>query len=353
MLLLAALTLLLLPLPASGALPPPLLVRVSTFADLARAVRTPHPSAGGGEVHVVVDGNLYVDATLVIAANAALTVRADTSSSSSRRKVIAAAANFTGGLFTVPPSANLTLQDLEFTGFTCSDGAAVVVNEGNLTAERCAFSANTYSGVQGKAGAAAVYIPSLVATVGIASFSHCEFNGNSVLFDYNAGAIGSYGVVFVTDCVFNNNTGLSGSSIMNIKRSSFAGNHASGGNAEDTGGVISMEWLEVGVAPGSARIHNCNFYSLRGPLADGNTGAFGGCLGVNRMTAEVRLCNFTGCRADRGAVFHSSVNASLVMEDCNFRDNHAVRVSGVMRTSLNSIMRDRLLCEYRTYYVDQ
>eukprot|EP00898_Chlorokybus_atmophyticus_P002095 jgi/Chlat1/2887/Chrsp2S04653 len=341
LLLLAALAslLLLLARPAAAAAerePQP--VRATSFADLAKAVRT----QGASEVHVLIAGNITADATLAIAANARLTVRAD--SSSRCRCSIAAAANFKGALFTVPKSATLSLLDLEFTRFHTLQNEAVVVNTGELVVERCAFSANRFRGPK---GAAAVY------TQGNASLSHCEFNSNSVKSDEYAGAISTFGSTIITHCKFVNNAGAGGSAIYSkhghlhvdassfrnnhaiktgsaisvyngsadIKRSSFAGNYAGGEYDKNfNGGIISMYGKRRGGNAPIVRIHDCNF--LGKPLLV--FGLLGGCLGISGMTVEIRRTNFSQCSAaTRGAVFYSFLDTVLVIEDSNFIDNDA------------------------------
>eukprot|EP00898_Chlorokybus_atmophyticus_P008381 jgi/Chlat1/8544/Chrsp82S07944 len=338
-------------------------VRVTTFAELARALRS-----GALDV-VVVAADFTATSTLTVSAGATVTVRGDVVNDASNRRSIAGAVNFTGTLFDIPRSAALTLQDLEVTSMDTSKDEAAVVNAGELTLTRCTFSLNTFRGKAGASGAAALY------NKGTATLTSCTFSSNVITRSTVAGTINNEGSLTVTACTFRGNEGFRGSALhssgeLDIINSSFRGNTAencgaavfvlSGGSATITNSsLVGNKGLAQGsnVLPGGVvsvagkgstlTLDDCQFLDnlpCNDTICD-HSGAYGGCLGVsNAAEATVHRTDFIGCSTsdagNGGGAFYND-GGVVTLADSNFLDNTADAHAAVGYNNAGSVTLQR------------
>ncbi|MDO5848313.1 MAG: Ig-like domain repeat protein [Methanobrevibacter sp.] len=209
--------------------------------------------------------------------------------------------DFGGAVYSRPNSATLTISNIHFENNTATSGGAVYMSGSGstLNVDNCSFLNNRAL----NSGAGAIYVYNVNANI-----NNCNFMNNSALrtneTGYSGGAIFSYGILNVDNCLFENNSGLYGGAIINdgrvanIKNSNFTSNVVT----RNSGAAIYNYDYSANL-----KVNNCTFeYNVANNKGSG-------------------IYNFLGTAIVENSTFvHNTANSSALL----FNDGGKLNVTG-------------------------
>ena len=218
--------------------------------------------------------------------------------------------NKNGRGFEVTSLGKLTLINITIINGLSVDGGAIINSEGSLTLTGCTFSANSAADESEANHGGAIH-----NVGGVLVLNSCTFKDNQATSTGGAIFNSINASLTANNCIFTNNTAISGGAIRNFESSANLTNCSFTDNrADKDGGAIYNVDLAVLPTKTSVSLYNCNFTGNQAP--DG--GAF--YSGEEDSSIIATNCIFIMNTASNGATAYNIGFGVLSFKSCNFTE---------------------------------